>query len=131
MNSRDNHIASDLRSSPTGIVDRFSEYVARALRFWERRRIVYNLVLGLVEIGDFVFDWPDSRQALSFNLSMGIFVLAVLANVAYCAAYLPDIFVQFSGLDSALRWTRKILFVIGTAFAAIVAHFFSRGMFDS
>jgi hypothetical protein len=126
------HIDSNLLSPPaSGFAARLASYVANALRFWERRRIFYNLILALVVIGNVVFAWPGWREVLSVNLCLGLFVLAVLANVAYCAAYLPDIFVQFSGLDAALRWTRTILFVIGTAFAAIVAHFFSHGMIES
>src|SRR5439155_26594123 len=116
-------IDSSLLSPPaSGIASRLAGYVAKALRFWERRRIVYNVILALVVIGNFVFAWPGSRLALSVNLFLGLFILSVLANVAYCAAYLPDIFVQFSGLDAALRWTRTVLFVIGTAFAATVSH---------
>ena len=125
-------IDSSLSPPPaSGIAARFAGYVAKALRFWERRRLVYNAILALVVIGNFVFAWPASRLSLSVNLFLGLFVLAVLANVAYCAAYLPDIFVQFSGLDAAVRGTRTVLFVIGTAFAAIVTHFFSHGMFES
>jgi hypothetical protein len=119
-------------SPPIGAIPaRLGGYVARGLRYWERRRIIYNVVLAVVVLGNFVFAWPGSRLALSVNLLLGIFVLAVLANVAYCAAYLPDIFVQFSGLDSALRWTRTILLVVGTAFAATIAHFFAHGMFET
>jgi hypothetical protein len=82
-------------------------------------------------MGNFVFAWPRSKHVLTVNLFLGLFVLAVLASVADCAAYLPDIFVQFSGLEAALRWMRKTLFIIGTAFAAIVAHFLSHGMFEA
>jgi hypothetical protein len=114
-----------------GLAARLGGYVASGLRYWERRRIIYNVVLAVIVLGNFIFAWPGSRLALSVNLLLGIFVLAVLANVAYCAAYLPDIFVQFSGLDSALRWTRTVLFVVGTAFAATIAHLFSRGMFET
>jgi len=58
-----------------------------------------------------------------------LFVLAVLANVAYCAAYVPDVFAQMSSLrDSWLRY-RWAVFVVGLAFAGILAHFWSSAMF--
>ena len=62
---------------------------------------------------------------------LGLFFLAVLANIAYCVVYLVDSFVQFSGLDAAWRWGRLALLIIGTAFAATVAHFFAAGMFGA
>jgi hypothetical protein len=55
----------------------------------------------------------------------------VLANVAYCAAYVPDVFAQMSSLrDSWLRY-RWVLFVVGLAFAAVLAHFWSLGLFSA
>jgi hypothetical protein len=35
------------------------------------------------------------------NVLLGLFFLAVLANVCYCAVYVVDFFVQFSGLREA------------------------------
>jgi len=58
----------------------------------------------------------------------GFFILAVLANVAYCAAYAVDLFVQFAGLRTLwLRWRWSIL-ATGTAFAAVIAHFITMGI---
>jgi uncharacterized membrane protein len=91
---------------------------------------VQPLVLAVIVVVHFVQGLPFSKSALQFNSLLLLFVLAVLANVAYCAAYLPDVFAQMSGLrDSWLRF-RWALFVIGLAFAAVLAHFFSLSMFD-
>jgi hypothetical protein len=60
---------------------------------------------------------------------LSLFLLAVLANVLYCAAYLADLFVQFSGLDIAWRKGRAVLLVIGTAFAGTITHFIAKGLF--
>jgi hypothetical protein len=46
----------------------------------------------------FVRGLPVSRAALQLNMLLLVFILAVLANVAYCAAYVPDIFAQMSNL---------------------------------
>src|ERR1700704_6853506 len=105
------------------------EFLSNAIRYWEPRRILYNLVLAVIVIVHFVQGLPFSKIALQFNSLLLLFALAVLANVAYCAAYIPDVFAQMSGLrDSWLR-SRWVLFVIGLAFAAILAHFFSLSMF--
>ena len=121
--------ASPPTPSQGGVFSRLSGYVANGLRYWEPRRLAYNAVLALVVLGHAWWAWPASRDALSFDLVLGIFLLAVLANVCYCAAYLPDVFVQFAGLQEAWRVGRAILLVIGTAFAATLAHFVAQGMF--
>jgi len=105
--------------------------VAKGLRYWEPRRLIYNGVLTLVVVGHFLIGWPGSREKLSFDLVLGLFLLAVLANVAYCAAYLADLFVQFSGLDAAWRRGSVVLLIVGTAFAATIAHFFAKGIFGA
>jgi len=113
----------------TGLISRLSGYVADGLKYWEPRRLIYNAILGLVVVAHFISGWPASREKLSLDLLLGIFVLAVLTNVCYCVAYVADLFVQFSGLQGAWRVARPVVLVIGTAFAATIAHFFAKGMF--
>src|SRR5689334_13589853 len=97
-------------------VARLSAYTANALRYWEPRRLVYNAALACVVIAHYVQALPASREKLSFDLLLGLFILAVLANVAYSTAYAVDLFVQFSGLDAAWRRGRVLLLIVGTAF---------------
>jgi hypothetical protein len=111
------------------ILARLSGYAANGLRYWEPRRLIYNGVLAVVVLAHFTLAWPGSREKLSLNLALGIFLLAVLANIAYCAAYLGDLFVQFSGLHEAWRRGRVVLLAIGTMFAAAITHFFAMGIF--
>jgi hypothetical protein len=113
-----------------GVIARLSGYVANGLQYWEPRRFVYNGVLALVVVGHLLWALPGSREKLSFDLALGIFLLAVLANVCYCAAYLADVFVQFSGLHQAWRTGRVVLLVVGTAFAATITHFLAKGLFE-
>jgi hypothetical protein len=109
--------------------NRLSTYAANALRYWEPRRLIYDAVLALVVIGHVAVRWPASRAALTVDNVLGLFILAVLANVAYCAVYIPDLFVQFSGLDEAWRKGRVAVLIIGTAFAATITHFVASGAF--
>ena len=62
-----------------------------AIRYWELRRIAYNAILAAVVLIYFALDYPASKAALTVDRALVIFMLAVLANVAYCAAYIPDI----------------------------------------
>src|SRR2546426_12280029 len=114
-----------------GTLPRLGALLADALRYWELRRLVYNFVLGVVVLGHFAYAWPASMSFLKVENLLGLFILAVLANVAYCAAYVADLFVQLSGLRPVwLRW-RWLLLALGTAFAAVLTHFFSQGMFSA
>ena len=60
-----------------------------------------------------------------------LFILAVLANITYCASYGVDLFVQFSGSRAVWGRRRWVVFVVGTAFAAVVAHFFMLAILGS
>jgi hypothetical protein len=62
-----------------------------------RGRIGYNLVSAAIVVIYFVVGLPACKQNLSVNTVLFLFLLAVLANAAYCAAYLVDIFAQMSG----------------------------------
>jgi hypothetical protein len=107
------------------------DYLGNAIRYWEPRRILYNLLLAAIVVIHFAKGLPFSRSVLQFNTLLLLFILAVLANVAYCAAYVPDVFAQMSSLrDSWLRY-RWVVFVIGLAFAAVLTHFWSLAMFAS
>jgi hypothetical protein len=100
-----------------------------AIKFWEPRRIIYNLVLAAIVVLYFAAGYPSSRAVLSIDFALSLFLLAVAANVAYCAAYIVDIFVQASGYREIWQRARWVLFAIGTTFAAIITRFIAMGMF--
>ena len=105
--------------------------LGNAIRYWEPRRVLYNLLLIGIVVFHFVRALPASRSAVEFNGLLLLFLLAVLANIAYCAAYVPDVFAQMSNLrDSWLRY-RWIVLVTGLAFAGVLTHFCSAAMFAS
>ncbi len=58
------------------------EWATDAIRFWEPRRILYNLVLTSVVVACFVVELPRSRTVVDVNSLLFLFLLAVLANVA-------------------------------------------------
>lgn len=105
------------------------ELITDAIRYWEPRRIAYNAVLALVVLAVFALNWPQSRSEVSLDLAQGLFILAVLANVAYCAAYVVDVPVQMSAFAAKWKRYRWVLFGIGVLFAAVITRFFATGMF--
>jgi hypothetical protein len=106
------------------------DYVTDAIRFWEPWRIVYNLVLTAIVAIYFVISYPLSRRMISLDFCLGLFLLAVIANVAYCAAYIVDIFAQASRFREQRKQYRIVLFAVGTIFAAIITRFVAMGMFQ-
>src|SRR5436309_15865159 len=90
---------------PASLGARVREAVSDAIGYWEPRRISYNGVLALIVLAYFATNWPHSRTVVSFEGVLIVFVLAVLANICYCAAYLGDVFVQVSGFrEPWLKW---------------------------
>lgn len=82
-------------------LDVMTEIAARdalsdAIRYWEPRRILHNGVLLLVVAVTYWANLPASRSIVNADSLQVLFVLAVLANVAYCAAYAVDIVAQIS-----------------------------------
>jgi hypothetical protein len=114
---------------PASLETRVREAVSDAIGYWEPRRIVYNGVLALIVLAYFAINWPHSRTVVSFEGVLIVFVLAVLANVCYCAAYLGDVFVQISGFRDTWQNWRWVLFIIGMAFASIVTRWFAISFF--
>src|SRR3989442_1934934 len=79
-----------------GTLPRLGALLADALRYWELRRLVYNFVLGVVVLGHFAYAWPASISFLKVENRLRLFILTVLANVAYCSAFVAGLFDQLS-----------------------------------
>jgi hypothetical protein len=109
------------------------EIVTDAVRYWELRRIAYNLVLAGITAAIFVAGWPDSGEAVQMypgNSLLALFVLAVLANIAYCSAYAVDIMMQYSEYRPYWLQFRWMLFLLGLLFACSLALWFSLWLFQ-
>lgn len=119
-----------LRQEPDRTLS-LAELTADALRYWEVRRVFYNMVLASVVLFHFMSAWPGSIPLVTRDRALVIFVLAVVANILYCAAYPVDLFVQFAGLRGAWSRLRWILWTVGTLFAATITHFIVRAAIQS
>lgn len=108
----------------------FRESVTAAIRYWEPRRLIYNAILAAVVLVYFGLNYQATKAVLSLNLLLLLFLLAVLANVAYCAAYPVDIFVSSSQYRDLWRKYRWILFLLGLAFSATITRFFALALFQ-
>ena len=98
-------------------------YIDDAIKFWEPRRIPYNLVLTAVTIVWFTLDWPHFRPGFNLQMLLALLILAGLANICYCAAYLVDIPLQHSSFRAVWRRRRWWLWLAGMLFAALLASY--------
>jgi len=103
--------------------------LGEAIRYWEPRRIAYNLVLAAITAGWFVYFWPYPASSITIDTLLVLFMLAVLANACYCAAYVVDVVVQLSDLRAVWRLYRWTLFALGLLFASAASYFFARAVF--
>ena len=100
-----------------------------AIRYWEPRRVLFNLVLAIVTGTVYMANFPHSRRQFTFDTLQALVVLAVLANIAYCAAYPVDVLAQLSGLRATWLRLRWALLALGLVVAAILTNFFSGALF--
>ena len=117
-------------SQLTGIA-KFKEIASEAIRFWERMRLVYCGVLAAIVVFYFIKGMPASLEKVNADFILVLFLLAVIANVLYCTAYIPDVFIQYAGFRHARQRVRWVLFAIGMVFAAIVTRFMMMGQFKN
>ncbi|MEW9623119.1 hypothetical protein [Rhodanobacter geophilus] len=111
-------------SSPAaGLMPHFGGILSDAIAYWERRRIAYNIALAVVALGWTVSAWARLRDQLDVQHLLALFVLAVLANVCYCAAYLVDVPMQLSTFRYGWRRRRWLLWLVGTLFGMALAWF--------
>ena len=97
------------------------ESLRDALRYWEPRRLWYNLALTALASAWVLLTWPHFRPAFTFQSVPKLLILAALANVCYSAAYPVDILMQQSSFGIAWRQRRWALWLFGTLFALVVA----------
>ena len=107
----------------------FNHSVADALKYWELRRILFNALLAAVAVSWVVLTWPHFRPVHLMGIPPGethavlfiLVILAFLANVCYCTAYLVDIPLQLTFV--AWRKYRWILLLTGILFAVLVENY--------
>jgi hypothetical protein len=98
--------------------------LAAALRFWEPRRLVYNLVLAGFVLAWLLGTWPHFRPVMTPIGALQLAVLALAANVCYCAAYLAEMILQpvVAFGTNSVRW-RSVLWVLGTVLAILLENY--------
>jgi len=110
-------------SPPDGPQLTFRALIGESLRFWELRRLIYNLVLFTVVVTWVAITWPHFRPMIEVHSLLLLAILALLANACYCAAYLVDIPMQCSAFNGLWKRRRWILWLVGTLLAILFANY--------
>lgn len=87
-------------------------------RFWERGRLAYN---GAQLVVTAVMLLVRYRDAHFFVGNLGAYVsFAIMANILYTAAYLPEAVLQIPKLRPFARPVRYVVLVAGTVLACFL-----------
>ncbi|HEX7130613.1 MAG TPA: hypothetical protein VF217_11190 [Rhodanobacteraceae bacterium] len=103
----------------------FRDALSDAIRYWELRRVVYNLALAAVVVALAVAFRARIESRVSFELLLALVVLAVLANLCYCAAYLVDLPMQLSSHAGIWKRWRWLLWIAGVLFGMALAWYWT------
>ena len=110
-------------------------YRKAAIRYWERRRIVYNLALippTLFGYGLYagVSAGVGDPRHLTTGVVIVLFLVSVIgANLCYSFGYALEFLIGSDAPDSRwLRFWRPLLMMLGTLFAMLLALFGGRNI---
>jgi hypothetical protein len=100
-----------------------NEILRDAVRYWERRRIIYNVILALVFLGWIVLTWPHFSDAPTKQGIIFLIVFGIAANVCYSAVYLIDLPFQSSSIRAQWQRVRFGLWLVGTGVAFVFTNY--------
>jgi hypothetical protein len=101
----------------------WEQRVKEAVRYWEPRRLIYNAVLTAMAVIWVVGTWPHFRGAVTLEHALALVVLALLANLCYCAAYLVEIPLAASTMRAVWARKRWVLLLLGMVVALVLENY--------
>lgn len=115
-------------------MDDFPAYRRTAVRYWERRRIVYNLAIVPSLLFGFAFkdtlNWTADDHDTHYGFVFTMFAITCFkANICYSFCYALEFLIGSD--DRASRWQhslRRSSFVGGVMFAMLLALFAGFGI---
>ncbi|MGH8427778.1 MAG: hypothetical protein ACRES7_07325 [Gammaproteobacteria bacterium] len=104
-----------------GSATTFTETLRGAIRYWELRRLPYNLALTAVFVAWLA--WAPHFGPFTQQDLLALFVLALLANACYFAAYAVELVMNRLHLWESWQSKRWILWLAGTLFAVALEYY--------
>ena len=113
----------------------FRDVTKDAVRFWEWRRLTYNIVLVCISLLTFVVASSRSEHWYRGPALSAFIQAALWANMAYCTAYAFEFLFQASRWRESWRRSRYLVFIagllLGSILAAVTACVIAFGPLDS
>ena len=97
-----------------------TEALRDAIKYWELRRVPYNLLLAALFGAWVMVTWPVFRPAVVLPHLPELVALALIANFLYCAAYVAELAFHQSAAWERWRW---VLWLVGTALALLITQY--------
>ena len=88
-----------------------------AAQWWEPCRVLYNITLAAIFVALTARTWPRLQPELTSAAVLPLIVLALLANLCYCAAYVVDLAALSARAQPHRDRWRWALFCVGTLLA--------------
>ena len=102
-----------------------TEYVEiEVVRWWERKRLLYNALLFGLEIFLMLL---YGEETMRFGIGRAIILTLItnfIANIFYTAGWVLEIFISFYFKKRMPSAFKKVLFVLGTLFSLTLAFIF-------
>jgi len=87
-------------------------------QYWQRRRLLFNIVVGLAGLGALFF----SKFNLELIYLLAILIWGITANIFYSTGYMLESFVIVKSAGSKnLKTSREFLFWTGTLLYAVIS----------
>ena len=101
-------------------------------QFWERRRLTYNVVILFLQMIMLMIVWNELRILGVVFVVKSLVSFNLMANCAYCISWGGEFLLKHYfklGLGTAAQ--RKIVFVLGCLFSAVIIFVSFLIVFDS
>ena len=115
--------AMNAANSGTTPSNQWRDSFLEAARFWEPRRLIYNLLLLAVTVTWVLATWPHFRPAMNLTAALRISLLGLLANVCYSAAYLVEFALPGASSGKVRQGLRWAVWLVGTILAFVLANY--------
>jgi len=109
-----------------------SKELYKSIAWWEKRRLDFNILVGISGVAPIFFVWFSSGMTKMFFenllfLFIGIFVYAFFANLCFCFGWAIDVLKSYYYESPTYGKSKSVIFFLGVLFSMIITLIFSFG----
>ncbi|MFK8008654.1 MAG: hypothetical protein AB8H03_20010 [Saprospiraceae bacterium] len=102
-----------------------SKELYESVKWWEKRRIYFNIIVSLAWISPFFFSWESLGNINVFGLLIAFCTYVCFANLCFCFSWVIDILKSYYFENPKYGSSKTYLFVLGMIFSILITLFFS------